>query len=158
LSARKNDANTDLAAPALGVLHHNYTMTELVGEQLGPGGGMIIAAAPEKFDEHKGAEAVAVSQRAEQSPMRVVDVHDSATADLNNDGYVSLDEVVAMKRAGLSDQEIMNRLRATPQVFSLTPQQEHYLTDRGISHAIVDVINDLKNLNLPLPPSTQPGT
>jgi len=153
LGSRKPEPSTDLAAPALGVLHHNYTMKELVGDKLGPGGGMIVAAAPEKFDQHKGDEAMAINQRSEQSPMRVVDVHDATTADLNGDGYVTLDEIVAMKRAGLSDQEIMNRLRATPEVFSLTPQQEHYLTDRGISHAIVGVINDLKNLNLPLPAS-----
>lgn len=155
MTHKGNGLDESLAKPALGVLHHNYTMKQLVGDQLGPSGGMLIAADPEKFDEHKGAEAVKVSQAAEQSPMRVVDVHNADTADLNGDGYVTMDEVIAMQRAGLSDAEIANRLRATPQVFSLTPQQEHYLTDRGVSKDVVAAIRDLEKLNAPLNASAQ---
>ena len=139
----------ELATPALGVLHHNFKMKDLVGDQLGANGGMLIAAAPEKFEQHKTQEAVATSKHAEESPMRVADVHNALTADLNGDGYVTLDEVVAMQRAGLSDYEIVNRLRATPQVFSLTPQQEHYLTDRHVSKDVVNAIRDLQKLNEP---------
>jgi hypothetical protein len=139
----------ELAAPALSVLHQNFKMKDLVGDQLGADGGMLIAAAPEKFEQHKTPEAVQASQRAEQSPMRVADVHNAMTADLNADGFVTLDEVIAMQRAGLSDYEIVNRLRATPQVFSLTPQQEHYLTDRHVSKDVVNAIRDLQKLNEP---------
>src|SRR5258708_28575948 len=139
----------ELATPALGVLHHNFKMKDLVGDELGADGCMLIAAAPEKFEQHKTQEAIAASKRAEQSPMRVADVHNAMTADLNADHYVTLDEVVAMERAGLSDYEIVNRLRATPQVFSLTPQQEHYLTDRHVSKDIVNAIRDLQKRNEP---------
>jgi hypothetical protein len=139
----------ELATPALGVLHHNFKMKDLVGDQLGADGGMLIAAAPEKFQQNKTQEAIAASKRAEESPMRVADVHNALTADLNGDGYVTLDEVVAMQRAGLSDYEIVNRLRATPQVFSLTPQQEHYLTDRHVGKDVVNAIRDLQKLNEP---------
>jgi len=142
-------ADEELATPALGVLHKNFKMKDLVGDQLGADGGLLIAAAPEKFEQHKTQEAIAASKRAEESPMRVADVHNALTADLNDDGYVTLDEVVAMQRAGLSDYEIVNRLRATPQVFSLTPQQEHYLTDRHVSKDVVNAIRDLQRLNEP---------
>jgi hypothetical protein len=140
----------ELAVPALNVLHRNYKMKDLTGDELGADGGMLIAAVPEKFDQHKTQEAVQASQRAEQSPMRVADVHNAMTADLNGDGYVTLDEVIAMQRAGLSDYEIVNRLRATPQIFSLTAQQEHYLTDRHVSKDVVNALRDLQKLNEPL--------
>jgi hypothetical protein len=40
-----------------------------------------------------------------------------------------------------------DRLRATQQVFSLTPEQERYLTDRGVSHDVAQVIVDLAQEN-----------
>jgi hypothetical protein len=62
----------------------------------------------------------------------------ATTADLNNDGFVTLDEVVAMKQAGLTDSEMIERLRATRQVFQLTDEQRRYLADRGVSSVVVD--------------------
>jgi hypothetical protein len=96
---------------------HNYVMKDLIGDDLGPTGGYLIAAAPEKFDQHKHQEAVEASRHAEQSPTTVADARNSTTADLNGDGFITLDEVVALKRAGLSDAEIVNRLRSTDQIF-----------------------------------------
>ncbi len=125
---------------------HNYVLKDLVGDELGPTGGYLIAAAPEKFDQHKHQEAIEASRRAEQSPTTVADARNSTTADLNGDGYVTLDEVVALKRAGLSDAEIVNRMRSTDQIFSLTAEQERYLTDRGISH---DVVNNIRAMSKP---------
>jgi hypothetical protein len=153
-AARFGGPQPDLVALALGVLHRNYTMKDLVGDALGPTGGMIIAAAPEKFEKQMGKEAIEANSRADENPARAVDVRDAETADLNDDGYVTLDEVIALKQAGLTETQIMNRLRATPQVYSLTPHQADYLTDRGISHAVVEVIRDLVKLNAP---ATQPA-
>jgi len=129
-----------------GLMGHSYLMKDLVDDQLGPTGGFLIAAAPEKFDQHKEREAITVSQKAEQSPATVADARNSVTADLNGDGYVTLDEVVALKHAGLSDAEIVSRLDNTHQVFSLTPEQERYLTDRGISHDVANRIYELTKL------------
>ena len=125
---------------------HNYVLKDLVGDELGPTGGYLIAAAPEKFDQHKHQEAIEASRRAEQSPTTVADARNATTADLNGDGYVTLDEVVALKRAGLSDAEIVNRMRSTDQIFSLTAEQERYLTDHGISH---DVVNNIRAMSKP---------
>ena len=43
-----------------------------------------------------------------------------------------------MERASLSDDEIISRLDATDQIFELTPEQQRYLLDRGVSRRVVD--------------------
>jgi hypothetical protein len=55
-----------------------------------------------------------------------------------------MDEVVAMERAGFSDEKIVDRLRATGQVFELTTEQKNYLRSRGVSD---NVISQLASLN-----------
>ena len=103
----------------------------LIGGVLGAGGGYLIGAQKDKLDEKKRDEALAAHQRAERNPARPEDVDKTRTADLNDDGFVTLDEVVAMERANLSDREMIDRLRRTGQVFELTDEQEKYLEDRG---------------------------
>jgi len=51
---------------------------------------------------------------------------------------VSLDELIAMRRTGLDEQEMIDRLRATGQVFCLSPLQWRYLYDRGINRPVLD--------------------
>ena len=118
----------------------------LIGGVLGAGGGYLIGAQKDKVDQKKRDEAVAAHRRAEQTPAKPEDVERSRTADLNNDGFVTLDEVVAMERASLSDREMLDRLERTGQVFELTDEQERYLEDRGVSH---DVVVELRQLNQP---------
>jgi hypothetical protein len=58
---------------------------------------------------------------------------------------VTLDEVVALEKAGLSDNEILERLRATNQVFELSEDQENYLKSNGVSANVVaqmELINE----------------
>ena len=50
---------------------------------------------------------------AQESPATVDDVRRSSTEDLNGDGFVTVDELVALQRAGLSDDPILRRLEAT---------------------------------------------
>ncbi|HMO25535.1 MAG TPA: hypothetical protein PKB10_04635, partial [Tepidisphaeraceae bacterium] len=83
------------------------------------------------------------SDRAQANPATAQDVRDARTADLNNDGFVSLDEVVAMHEAGLSDRQMLERLRATGQVFALNADQERYLRDRGVSREVIEGMRDL---------------
>ena len=63
---------------------------------------------------------------------------------MNSDGFVTLDEVVALEQAGLTDDQIIDRLRATNQVFDLTEEQRRYLLDRRVSQ---DIVNRLATLN-----------
>jgi hypothetical protein len=62
----------------------------------------------------------------------------SQTAAVNGDGFVTLDEVVVMKLAGLTDRQMLDRLQVTGQVFELTSDQKQYLRDRGISQKVID--------------------
>jgi hypothetical protein len=136
-----NTADTR-AIPAASI-QHPLTLAELTGEDLGMGGGFLVAASPEKIRGRQRQQAVAASNAAEASPSRLEQVHESTTADLNNDGFVTLDEVLAMTRAGMSDDEVIDRLRKTGYIFRVTPQQERYLTDRRAPQKVVDALREL---------------
>jgi hypothetical protein len=136
------------AAIGAAVAKNNRLLGALIGGALGAGGGYLIGANKDKItggDKDKTRdEAIQASQRAEQNPARAEDVNNTRTADLNNDGFVTLDEVVALRNANLSDREILDRLERTDQVFELTPWQEDYLQQRGVSRS---VINEMRSLN-----------
>jgi len=124
-----------LAGAALGKGHRG--MGALIGGALGAGGGFLIGAQKDKVDAKRREEAIAANRRAEQNPAKAEQVDKASTADLNDDGFVTLDEVVAMERANLSDREMIDRLDRTGQVFELTEEQERYLEDRGVSHEVI---------------------
>jgi hypothetical protein len=116
----------------------------LVGGLLGAGGGYLIGAQKDKVDAKRREEAIAANRRAEQNPAKPEQVDKASTADLNDDGFVTLDEVIAMERANLSDREMVDRLQRTRQVFELTDEQEKYLEDRGVSR---DVVVEMREMN-----------
>ncbi|MGH7289393.1 MAG: hypothetical protein ACREI8_15390, partial [Myxococcota bacterium] len=80
---------------------------------------------------------------AQVSPASVEDVRRSSTADLNDDGFVTTDELTAMERAGLSDDETLRRLRATGQIFDLSRSQEDALIQAGVSRRVVAEMQDI---------------
>jgi len=82
------------------------------------------------------------------------------TADLNGDGFVTMDEVVAMKQAGFSDQQILDKMRSTGQVFELSPDQQNYLRTNGVSQSVIDQIPQLnrETRDRLLNPTGQPAT
>jgi len=121
----------------------------LLGGALGAGGGYLIGAQMSKNDAQHRDEAVQASRRAEQTPARAEDVRNAATADLNNDGFVTLDEVVAMRQAGLSDDEMIRRLRATGQIFELTAQQEDYLRNHNVDDRVVVAMRNMNQAQGP---------
>jgi hypothetical protein len=116
----------------------------LLGGALGAGAGYVIAANSDRILGHDQAAATTATQQAQTRPATAQDVQNSTTADLNHDGFVTLDEVAAMKSAGLTDDQMLQRLNATNQVFELTPAQESYLRDRGVSN---NVITQMANIN-----------
>jgi hypothetical protein len=109
----------------------------LIGGAAGAGGGYLIGANWDKISGKKKDEAERANERAKREPARAEDARDARTADLNNDGFVTLDEVVAMRKAGLSDSEMIDRLERTQQYFELTDEQERYLRDNGVSNRVV---------------------
>jgi hypothetical protein len=121
----------------------NRLLGALIGGALGAGGGYLIGSQLSKADPDHRQEAVEAGRRARQDPARAVDVQRANTADLNNDGFVTLDEVVAMQKAGLSDQEMIRRLEATGQFFDLNNEQEDYLRDQGVGRRVISSMRDM---------------
>ncbi|HYG36721.1 MAG TPA: glycine zipper domain-containing protein [Clostridia bacterium] len=115
----------------------------LLGGALGAGGGYLIGANKDKITGQDQSGAEAAVRQAQANPATPQDALNATTADLNSDGYVTMDEVAAMKKAGISDQQILDRMRATGQVFELTQQQRDYLRNNGLDEYVIDQIPQL---------------
>ncbi|WP_428940511.1 glycine zipper 2TM domain-containing protein [Fontivita pretiosa] len=122
----------------------NRLLGALIGGAAGAGGGYLIGANWDKITGDEKDEAQAANRRAESDPVTAADARDAQTADINRDGFVTLDEVVAMEDAGLSDSQMIQRLRRTQQYFELTERQEQYLRDRGVSDRVIVAMRDMQ--------------
>ena len=132
------------AAVGAAVGGDNKVLGAVLGGAIGAGGGYLIGANWDKIRGRDSEGAQAASREAQAQPATVQDAQTATTADLDNDGFVTMDEVVAMERAGFADDKIIERLRATGQVFELTTEQQSYLRARGVSD---NVITQLATLN-----------
>jgi len=127
---------------AVGGEHHRL-VGALLGGALGAGGGYLIGANKDRITGHDTAGAQEAAQRAQATPATPQEALNAPTADLNGDGFVTMDEVAAMKRAGFSDQQILQRMQATGQVFELTPEQQQYLRSNGVDDYVIGQIPEL---------------
>jgi hypothetical protein len=132
------------AAIGAAVGGENRLLGALLGGAIGAGGGYLIGANWDKIRGKDTEGAQQASREAQAQPATAEDAQRATTADLDSDGFVTMDEVVAMERAGFSDDKILERLRATGQVFELTTEQKSYLRTRGVSEA---VITELATIN-----------
>src|SRR2546421_8754302 len=90
---------------------NNRLIGALIGGALGAGGGYLIGSSLDKSDPNKNRdEATRADKRARDNPATASDARNARTADINGDGYVPMDEGVAMAKAGLSDDEMITRL------------------------------------------------
>ena len=125
----------------------NRLIGALIGGALGAGGGYLIGAQKDKLDredrDEVREEAIRADQRATRNPATARDVERARTADVNDDGFVTLDEVIAMREANLSDREMIERLERTGQIFELTASQERQLEDEGVSRDVILAMRDL---------------
>src|SRR5688572_26995655 len=129
---------------AVGVaVAENNLLGALIGGIIGAGGGYLIGANVDKITgkDQEGAEQA--NTRAQRNPATPEQARRATTADINSDGFVTMDEVVAMEKAGLLDSEIIDRLRSSGQVFELTEQQEQYLLNQGVSQNVVRTMESL---------------
>lgn len=126
------------AATGAAVAKEHRLLGALIGGALGAGGGYVIAAKTDKINENDKEAATTASRKSQENPATAEDARQAMTADLNLDGFVTLDEVAAMKEAGFSDQKMIERLKGTDQVFELTTDQEQYLRDKGVSQNVID--------------------
>jgi hypothetical protein len=116
----------------------------VIGGVLGAAGGYVLGANSDKVIGNNRDDADAAGRRAQTTPATVEQARSAKTADVNSDGYVTLDEVSAMRDAGLSDEQMLRRLEATGQVFDLNEESKRYLRDHGVSE---NVIREMQNLN-----------
>ena len=131
----------------------NRALGAVIGGAVGAAGGYVIGKNKDKItgrdDDNDELETAEV--KSQQTPATPEQARTATTADVNNDGFVTLDEVVALEQAGLTDDQIVDRLRATNQVFDLTEEQRRYLLDRGVSQDIVDRLATLNQTGVTQP-------
>ncbi len=143
-SARRGAAIGGAAGAVTGaIIADNTLVGAVLGGLLGAGGGYVIGAEMDRVEDGDRAGAEEAARRAERRPVTAAQARQADTADINNDGFVTLDEVVAMNEAGFTDQEMIRRLEATDQVFELTAEQERHLVAQGVSPVVVDEMTDM---------------
>ena len=126
------------AAGAMIAGEGNRLVGALIGGAVGAGAGYLIGAKTGWFEDEDGDQhARAAIENAQKDPATAADVAGARTADLNSDGFVTFDELVAIDQAGLSDAEFLARLRATDQIFELNETQRRALLKAGISPQVV---------------------
>jgi len=131
-----------VAGAAVGGEHHRG-LGALIGGAVGAGGGYIIGANTDRTQHKDHSAAEEAGRAAQTNPATAEQARAAQTADLNGDGFVTMDEVVAMRQAGLPDQVMIDRLRATGQVFELTPEQQDYLRRNGVSSFVISQMSGL---------------
>ena len=122
---------------------HHRLLGALLGGAVGAGGGYLIGANKDRIMGHDTSGAEAAVRNAQAHPATPQEALNARTADLNGDGFVTMDEVVAMHQAGLPDQQVLDRMQATGQVFELTPEQQNYLRTNGVDQYLIDQIPQL---------------
>jgi hypothetical protein len=115
----------------------------VLGGVLGAAGGYVVGANSDKILNRDNNDAESAARRAQTTPATADQARSATTADVNSDGFVTLDEVAAMKDAGLSDEQMLQRLEATKQVFDLTEQGKKFLRDRGVSEYVITQMQSL---------------
>jgi hypothetical protein len=130
------------AGAAIGGENHRL-VGALLGGAIGAGGGYLIGANSDRITGRDKAGAEQAVQAAQARPATAEEAGRARTADINADGFVTMDEVVALRAAGLSDQEMLDRLTATGQIFELTAEQERYLREHGVNQYVVDRMRDI---------------
>jgi hypothetical protein len=128
-----------LAGAALGG-EDNWLQGTIIGAVLGAGGGYLIGSELDKRSEEEGREA---ARRARENPATADAAREARTADIDNNGFVTVDEVIAMEQAGLSDDEMIGKLRDTGQVFSLGDAEKQQLAQGGVSETVIDRMPEL---------------
>ena len=122
----------------------NDLVGALLGGAAGAAGGYLIGARTDWFGQDDGSTAAREAvQEARSNPATAADVRGAATADLNDDGFVTMDELIAMEDADLPETEIIDRLEATDQVFQLSADQRERLIDAGLSRSLVAEVEEV---------------
>lgn len=132
------------AAGAVLASEEDKLLGAVLGSLAGAVAGYVVGANTSWFAQGNEEEFNQTVTNAWNDPATVQDVYGSYDADLNNDGLVTRDELIALSNAGLSAAEIIDRLQATNQVFYVTQQQRQELLAAGVP---AQVVYELEEIN-----------
>jgi osmotically inducible lipoprotein OsmB len=116
----------------------NRALGAIIGGAVGAAGGYVVGGQTGHLDKKDTAD-----RNAQTSPATPTEASSARTADVNKDGFVTLDEIVAMDKAELSDEEMLERIRSTGLTFDLNEEQRKYLSDHGVSAMVIDQLPQL---------------
>lgn len=115
----------------------------ILGGLAGAAAGYVIGAKTSWFAEGNEQEFNQRVNEAWNDPVSVEDVYSSYDADLNNDGLVTQEELITLAHAGLSADEIIDRLEATDQIYHVTPAQRQDLIAAGVPPQVVYELEEI---------------
>lgn len=121
----------------------NRALGAVIGGAVGAAGGYVV-----------GGKTGTLDRKDPNTPASAPNAN-MPTADANHDGFVTLDEIVDMKNAGISDEEMIRRIQATGLTFDLNADQRKFLADHGVS---ATVIGRLPEMNRSAEPVSAPQT
>jgi hypothetical protein len=105
----------------------NRALGAVIGGAAGAAGGYVIGNKTGPLDKKNNSTAPYPETAS-----------GGETADLNHDGFVTLDEIVSMENSRVSDDEMIRRIQATGLTFDLNDEQRKYLSDHGVSQTVID--------------------
>lgn len=129
----------------------NHALGAIIGGAVGAAGGYVIGGKTGHLDKNKAEE------NAQNNPATTQQATSAQTADVNGDGFVTLDELVALNNAGLTDDEMIQRIAATGLTFDLNSEQIKYLTDHGIRARVIQTLPQINRGGVPVP-TVAPGS
>lgn len=139
-----------VAAPVAGgaaagaLVAENALAGALIGGAVGAASAHLIGAHTDWFEGDRRDEARHAAERSGSVTYTSQEALQAESADLNEDGLVTTQELIALERAGLGDAEILQKLRATNHVFQLSPAQRDRLLAAGMSPRLLD---DMEEIN-----------
>jgi hypothetical protein len=113
----------------------------LIGAGIGLVAGWAVGWALEEWWGWDGGSRAAIDMPI--MPATPEQALASYSADLNGDGMVSLDELLAMHQAGFTEGEILERLERTDFIFELNAVQEDFLLSNGVSPNVIRAMPEL---------------
>lgn len=135
-----------VAGAAIGAIladEDNALLGAVLGGLAGAAAGHVIGARTSWFGEGNEQAFNRTATQAMNESVSVEDVYGSSDADLNNDGLVTQEELITLSNAGLTADEMINRLQATNQVFHVTRQQRQSLLAAGVPSRVVYSLEEI---------------
>ncbi len=137
---------------------HDGIARSILGKNAGPMliGGQPAQVAKPKTEANADSFAETAAGTAPASLPDANAVRTSPTADLDGDGFVTLDEIITLARSGMTDTEVIDRLERTQQIFDLTDEQERFLSVRGVSSDVIQRMHLMNRKFVEVAPPPQP--